>query len=255
MLSARRLSICFLLMAAFPAHGEWALVSCQRQAVVGDVIHLRTIVQDTENGRSADLHLALFTTKTATLRMFDQPNEPRVRLSEVMEREHCLAGVNGGYFTPEDAPLGLLIADGEVISPLTKARLLSGVVAVKEARIEIFRSRDFPRSLKWKGAVQCGPFLVERGRAISGLEATRSARRTFVSVGGDQAALGFCSSVSLSDLGKILSIPGIGKDFKIQRALNLDGGSSSAFWFASERGAFSIAEQKTVRDFVAIVPR
>jgi len=45
------------------------------------------------------------------------------------------------------------------------------------------------------------------------------------------------------------------KDLKIQRTLNLDGGSSSAFWFADEGKPFSISEQKTVRDFVAIVPK
>jgi hypothetical protein len=45
-------------------------------------------------------------------------------------------------------------------------------------------------------------------------------------------------------------------DFKIQRALNLDGGSSSAFWFRKNDGsAFSIAEEKTVRDFVGIVAK
>ena len=49
--------------------------------------------------------------------------------------------------------------------------------------------------------------------------------------------------------------PGIAPDLKVQRALNLDGGSSSAFWFAGERGAFSIPEQKSVRDFVAVVPK
>jgi hypothetical protein len=38
--------------------------------------------------------------------------------------------------------------------------------------------------------------------------------------------------------------------------MNLDGGSSSAFWFAREDGdAFSIAGRKPVRDFVAIVPK
>ncbi|MEY2543564.1 MAG: hypothetical protein QOE81_1025, partial [Verrucomicrobiota bacterium] len=85
---------------------------------------------------------------------------------------------------------------------------------------------------------------------------TRAARRTFAAVGaGDKAALGFCSEVTLADLSNILasiSVP----DFKIQRALNLDGGSSSAFWFKRSNGsAFSIAELKPVRDFVAIVPR
>jgi hypothetical protein len=82
------------------------------------------------------------------------------------------------------------------------------------------------------------------------------ARRTFAAVSsGDKAALGFCSDVTLADLSSILAIVTI-PDFKIQRALNLDGGSSSAFWFKRANGsAFSIAEQKPVRDFVAVVAK
>jgi len=57
-------------------------------------------------------------------------------------------------------------------------------------------------------------------------------------------------------LAKILATPSLAEDLKIERALNLDGGSSSAFWFARENGsAFSISEQKSVRDFVGIVPK
>jgi hypothetical protein len=38
--------------------------------------------------------------------------------------------------------------------------------------------------------------------------------------------------------------------------MNLDGGSSSAFWFAREDGsAFSIAGRKPVRDFVGVAPK
>jgi len=46
----------------------------------------------------------------------------------------------------------------------------------------------------------------------------------------------------------------VGK-LEMARALNLDGGSSSAFWFAGREDTVSLPEQKTVRDFVAIVPR
>jgi hypothetical protein len=98
--------------------------------------------------------------------------------------------------------------------------------------------------------------IVDLGLAVRGLEATRSARRTFAAVGaGDRAALGFCSEITLADLANILA-PQVTSGFKIQRALNLDGGSSSAFWFRRKDGsAFSIPEQKTVRDFIAVVPR
>jgi hypothetical protein len=61
--------------------------------------------------------------------------------------------------------------------------------------------------------------------------------------------------VTLAQLAKILGTTGIAPDLKVQRALNLDGGSSSAFWFAGERGPFSVSEQKEVRNFVAVVPK
>ncbi|PYJ09568.1 MAG: hypothetical protein DME93_12665, partial [Verrucomicrobia bacterium] len=72
----------------------------------------------------------------------------------------------------------------------------------------------------------------------------------------ERALLGFCSEVSLADLANILAKTPIAADLRIQRALNFDGGSSSAFWFARENGSvFSIPEQKPVRDFVALVPK
>jgi hypothetical protein len=72
--------------------------------------------------------------------------------------------------------------------------------------------------------------------------------------GKGRATLGVCSAVSLAQLGQIVALPEAAGKIRIARALNLDGGSSSAFWFAGEGGIFSIREQKPVRDFVAIMP-
>jgi hypothetical protein len=88
------------------------------------------------------------------------------------------------------------------------------------------------------------------------LNDTRGARRTFVvSNGAEQAAIGYSSSVTLAQLASILATPRVAADLKIQRALNLDGGSSSGFWFKGENGPFSIREYKTVRDYLAVVAK
>jgi len=172
-----------------------------------------------------------------------------------MARGNFLAAVNGGYFDPEYGPIGLLMVDGKLIAPLQKARLLSGVLSSTGKKVQISRVSEFSISQKPDAAVECGPMIVDLGKSVRGLESTKAARRTFAAVGGDKAALGFCSDVTLADLSNILAIVTI-PDFKIQRALNLDGGSSSAFWFKRTNGsAFSIAELKPVRDFVAVVPR
>jgi len=173
-----------------------------------------------------------------------------------MTRGNFLAGVNGGYFDPDYRPIGLLVVDGTVITPLQKAKLLSGVLSAVPKKIQILRVSEFSIAQKPEAAVEAGPMIVDLGKAVRGLEATRMARRTFVALGsGDKAALGFCSDVTLADLATILMMA-MTTDFKLQRALNLDGGSSSAFWFKRENGTiFSIGEEKTVRDFVALAPK
>lgn len=252
---ANLLRFALLLFLASAAQAEWAVTSSEteRSAVAG-VEHRRIVVSDPETGEEAKLDLALFSTKSATLRVIDNPTGAD-DLAAVIRRTRAVAGVNGGYFDPQDAPLGLLISDGKLIAPLRKARLLSGVMVVTKGRVELLRSAEYSPKKSATAALQCGPFLVEGGRPVSGLNDTRSARRTFILTGGDRAALGFCSSVTLAELGDILATPGIVADLKVQRALNLDGGSSSAFWFNGENGPFSIRELKRVRNFVVVAPK
>jgi len=220
------------------------------------VQHRHVVLTDPETSAHAVIDLALFSTKSCTLRVIDQATAPRRELAYVMERENCLAGVNGGYFSPDYAPIGLLIVDERTIAPRRRARLLTGVLTASSRGLRIMRMREFLGQPKLNAAVQCGPFLIDLDRRVGGLEDTHPARRTFAAVAkSDRAALGVCSEISLAKLAEILASIQLADDFKISCALNLDGGSSSAFWFARESGVFSIPEQKTVRDFVAIVPK
>jgi uncharacterized protein YigE (DUF2233 family) len=222
---------------------------------MGGVEHRRAVAAENGNADRATLELALFSPKSTTLRVIDNPSGGD-SLAEMMQREHCLAGVNGGYFDPEDKPVGLLISDGKLIAPLRKARLLSGMMIVSNDRVQLLRFAEYSPRRNATTALQCGPFLVDRGQPVPGLNETRSARRTFmVTAGSERVGIGYCSEVTLAQLGKILATSNLAPDLKVQRALNLDGGSSSAFGFAGERGLFSIPEQKTVRNFVVVAPK
>ncbi len=234
------------------ARADWAVTSLQRQpGAEGAIEYLHFSLGKTETGSEAEVRLALFSRKTATLRVIDQPASDR-RLAEIMAEGKFLAGVNGGYFDPEGAPVGLLISGGKTIAPFRKARLLSGVLAAREGSVEIFRASEFPRRRAWRDAVQCGPFLIDRGKPVAGLNDTRSARRTFAFTTKDgRVALGSSTSVTLAGLGKILTALA---PLQVTRALNLDGGSSSAFWCRTQEKTISISEYKLVRDFIAIVP-
>ncbi len=252
-LSVRFVLVLFLVGSA---RADWTVTASEteRGAVAG-VEHRRIVLTESQTEERTTLDLALFSMKSAILRVIDNP-AGEDNLASVMRRENCLAGVNGGYFDPENKPVGLLISDGKVIAPLRKARLLGGVMIVWNGRIQLLRVAEYSSKRRATAALQCGPFLVDRSQPVSGLNDTRPARRTFIVTGGsDRVAIGLCSDVTLAQLGKILATPGVAPDLKVQRALNLDGGSSSAFWFEGGRGPFSIPEQKTVRNFVAVVGR
>lgn len=243
-------------LCAFAANalGEWRVVSTRSESA-GPVEHAVVEVENAAGG-SATLHMAIFPSAAARLRVIDNASGDD-DLATVMRKEKCLAGVNGGYFDPAFAPIGLRVIDGLTTQPLVRARLLTGVLASSRDRgVEILRIAEFSPKRKLDAAVECGPFLVEGGARIRTLNDTRPARRTFAAIArGGKAALGYCDDVTLAQLGEILCAKLV-PNFVVTRALNLDGGSSSAFWCKRADGsALSISGYKSVRDFIAVVPR
>lgn len=224
-------------------------------ATAAGLEHRHVVFEESETGDRAIVDLAIFPAKSFALRVLDNPDGEK-NLAEAMEQAKCLAGVNGGYFDPNFAPIGLRVVDGKTLAPLRRARLLTGVLVSSGRGIQILRIGEISGRPKVDAAIECGPMIVDLGAKVRGLDDSRSARRTFAAVDrNDRAALGFCSEATLAGLGKILATQ-FAADFKIQRALNLDGGSSSAYWFKRKDGsAFSISEQKSVRDFVGIVSK
>jgi len=253
----RRLSAAlFFFVVAAAARGEWAVTSTRTEpAAVAGLEHRHVVFEESDTGDRAIVDLAIFSAKSCALRVVDNPDGEK-SLADAMEQAKCAAGVNGGYFDPNFAPIGLRIIDGKTLAPLVRARLLTGILTSSPSGIQIVRLSEFSRKEKSDAALECGPMLVDLGAKVRGLDDTRSARRTFAAVDrNDHAALGFCSEATLAGLAKILATQ-FASDFKMQRALNLDGGSSSAFWFKRKEGsALSISEQKSVRDFVGVAPR
>jgi len=248
-------SALFLFAAAATAHAEWTIASAESEAGSAGVVHRHVLLENAANGDHATFELAIFSAKSCALRIIDNPDSER--LASIMTREKYVCGVNGGYFDEQFKPIGLRIVNGQTLAPLKRARLITGVLLASPRGVQIVRAREFSQRQKIEAAIQCGPFLVDRSQRVGGLNNSQQARRTFAATAmNERALLGFCSEVSLADLANILATTSVTADLKIQRALNLDGGSSSAFWFARENGsAFSIPEQKPVRDFVGVLPK
>lgn len=217
-----------------------------------------------DGATEATLHFVSFEASACTFRVFDQNGRDNASLADTMAENHCLAGTNGGYFSPEFDPVGLLVCDGHVVRAAQHSRLLSGVLAVTANHISLRRVTE-PASMPGKHArqaIQCGPFLVEDRKPVPGLNGTRTARRTAVFTdGGGRWGLVICSPVTLEEFGSILADPGLlPGGLKIARALNFDGGGSTALWVRPAPGKAGgepvyLPERGYVRDFLGIVPR
>jgi exopolysaccharide biosynthesis protein len=244
-----------LVALAASAQAEWKVLSAESELGRSGFEHRHVLVEDVAAGQRVAVDVAVFSAKSTALRVVDNPDGQS--LGTVMKREKFVCGVNGGYFDTEFKPIGLRVVDGQTFSPSRRARLITGILLQSDRGIDVVRVSEFSRTKKIIAAIQSGPFLVEGNKRIRGLNDSQLARRTFAGVAtNDRAFLGVCSDVSLAQLANILATVSIVADSKIRRAMNLDGGSSSAFWFAREDGSvFSISGRKQVRDFVGVVPK
>jgi hypothetical protein len=242
-----------LLSLAASAHAEWKILSAESEPGRAGIEHRHVVVENSAGDR-LDFDVAIFSARACRLHVIDNPDGKT--LAAAMQREKCVCGVNGGYFDAKFKPIGLRITDGRSLSPLRRAHLVTGILQ-SDGGMDVIRVGEFSPKGKTIAAIQSGPFLVEESKRVRGLNDSQLARRTFVGIAtNDRVLLGVCSDVSLSQLADILATTPVAADYKLRRAMNLDGGSSSAFWFARENGsAFSIPGEKPVRDFVGIAPK
>lgn len=201
-----------------------------------------------------------FRAKDEGLCIVDEGNaQPRYgTLEAAMRREKCTAGVNGGYFGADAArtPIGLLRHAGRTISPMSlKGFTVVGIVYDTGETICLERSARVKTPVHlMREAIQGGPFLVEQGRVVQGLEKTKRSTRTFIATdGAGRWCIGLTSMLTLHELAEWLAEKGTLGNFRVHTALNLDGGSSCAFWYGAKgvnRPGF-----KSVRNYVGVRPR
>ena len=239
-----------LLTTLAPLRAEWTLTPATPLPAPAGIEFVRRTA-----GGGVELHIVTFHGKTHAFAVMDNP-EGAFDLASASAKRGVLAAVNGGYFHPDRTPLGLLVRQGATIHPLERAKLLSGLVVVTKDRIALLRTAEFKASPNVREAMQAGPFLVDGGKAVAGLNDTRSAARTVVFAdGAGRFGMLICKSATLAETARILATPGLLSAGKITRALNLDGGSSTALWVRREPAPFYSREWKGVRNYLAVVPR
>jgi exopolysaccharide biosynthesis protein len=164
--------------------------------------------------------------------------------------------VNGGFFTPQFTPMGLMIADGNPTGTWQSNKLLTGAVVVRHSPQLLWNS-EVRESRNARDLIQAGPRLVDSGRPVASLERSKHVPRTFIATDGSHRWIfGLARHTSLGELAEILATPELLPGFKIHRALNLDGGRSSAIYYRTADGREQSAPGwNTVRNYLGIVPR
>ena len=240
----KRLLLLFLLLPG-SLFADWKVLNRSDWPVSSGKLtasELRITNRDTE----AEVSLVYFAATDVRLEVVPNTDGQIRGLRDLIGVNGGLAGINGGYFQPNLDPVGLLISNHRVVHELQRAKLLSGVFYVRNGRPWLSRTREFPGAKGIQQAIQCGPFLVDNGGSVAGLDNRRVAARTFIfSCGPSLWGFGICRSVTLEDMGEILAHTTLIPGHHIIRALNFDGGSSTTF-YARADGRTIFSEQRPV---------
>jgi len=185
----------------------------------------------------------------------DEKLEKYPSIIDIAVKHHAQVAINGGYFLPNFRPAGLLLYEGKKRSPLSRQVSLSGILSIDaKGKITILpRKASLANSYY---AIQAGPFIIDPGGEMGIKSAGALHRRTVVGLTkGKNIFMVNTSPVSLLDLADLLKHHP--RAFGLQgvdRALNLDGGPSSAIYVKLKNKEVTIKEKLAVRNFIVIAP-
>jgi len=162
--------------------------------------------------------------------------ENTLSATSARQQNNCSLLVNGGFYTTSFEPTGLFISNRELVKDRVQAPLTNGFFTINEfdtPRITANLPKD-----KLVHALQSGPLLIENSlKQKTTNTQDKNARRMIVATTGENKVV-FLSIYSpqsafngplLVDTPEILKLFEEKTGIQIADALNLDGGSASAF--------------------------
>lgn len=169
-----------------------------------------------------------------------------------------IAAVNGGFFTPEGEPLGLVMSSGKRAGTWNSASSLGSGVWYDSGETAICRREKLGRSqaTTMRELLQAGPMLVDGGRVVPGLEQEKISARTLLLWDGcTRWWIGRCSPASLAQTAAVLGSESV-SGWSIYHALNLDGGRSSELWASNQISGGPLVRRsawnRPVRNFLVL---
>ncbi len=156
-----------------------------------------------------------------------------------MTENHCTSIINGGYYDRQNKPLGLFQVGSTIYSQQIKSDLVNGFIWT-HASVSAAISIELPH-LPFLFALQTGPILIREGKQLSlTINNDTPARRMVAAINMDKHIIfltlyngdSVYEGPLLADLPNIVSKISSKENLGITDAINLDGGSASAFYNA-----------------------
>lgn len=190
---------------------------------------MHTLRYDTLNINGITITLVSFDTRQYHLKLADQfPGEKWKSAKQACLAYGGIAAINGGFFSPEGLPLGLVKSGGKKSGVWNRASsLTSGVYQLANGQASLQRNKN--ASNEASELLQSGPVLLENGFSTKGLSSNNPALRSILLWDGEHHfAIAHTSACSLATLAKALKL--MPSYLPHKDALNLDGGRSSDFF-------------------------
>lgn len=156
---------------------------------------------------------------------------------ELLHAKSCKYLVNAGFYSKEDRPIGIFISEGEKINNGQRNTLFNGVFSVNTENKPVINS-DIS-GINFRFGVQAGPVLIKDSEVQNySLKSDSDERRTVVALTGKDEVVfltffnpeSFYRGPTLEGLPTAVRMFERKTNMKFTDALNLDGGTASAFY-------------------------
>ncbi len=241
----------------------WSVVRCPLSTVLYPLsIVLFCFLSPAEAHEWKEIDRGLFYTQTAQIHVFKiDPEKFRLSVATagdlrqqsttvktLAKKTKAVLAINGGFFSPENKSLGLLMRDGKTINPLHPTPWW-GVFYIMDQKPMIVPPYAFRKNSKMEIALQVGPRLVVNGK-ISKFKPSL-ARRSGVGIQPEGTVIIAASEKELPMESFAAFLKGLG----CMDALNLDGGGSTQLYIDRNGFKLNIEGPSPITNAITVLPR
>ncbi|MCC7196934.1 phosphodiester glycosidase family protein [Candidatus Peregrinibacteria bacterium] len=199
-----------------------------------------SLSETTQAGEEKDLILVKIDPKLFSFHIYQNTSIDTAKtIQEVHTETGAVLTFNGGFFTEDFKPTGLLLENGEIFRKTSPADLLNGIFSIKNDGTPQLLEQDIRinKGNFYTFAIQNGPVLIDKNGSIKiNSDTGKLANRTAMGIDKDGnivlivlklSLLNPDNTISLYEFAQLLKNNDALRPLYLHSVLNLDGGPST----------------------------